>query len=327
MKVFVAGASGAMGQRLVPQLVAGGYEVAALARNEAKAVRLRELGAQAVIADALDRESLVNAVTSTAPDVIVHQLTALNGAMNIKHFDREFAVTNRLRTESTDYLIEGALAAGTRRIVVQSYGNWNYARTGTAAKTEEDPLDPNPPANQAESLDAMRHLEHAVLNAPGLEGMVLRYGGFYGPGTGVAIGGEIAEQVRKRRFPIIGNGAGVWSFVHIDDAATATIAAMEHGSPGSYNIVDDTPTPVSQWLPELARTLGAKPPRHVPVWLGRLVAGEVGVSLMTQIRGASNAKARAQLGWTPRYPSYREGFRSGLGDVPIPGVGPRSVRG
>ena len=327
MKVFVAGASGAMGQRLVPRLVAAGHEVAALTRDESRAARIREMGAQAVIGDALDRDSVVTAVRQSEPEVLIHQLTGLAGARNFRNFDKVFALTNRLRTEATDYLIEGALAAGTRRIVAQSYGNWNYARTGTEPKTEEDPLDPTPPAHQVKSLEAIRYVEQAVLNAPALDGMALRYGGFYGPGTSVDLGGEITEQVRKGRFPIVGDGAGVWSLVHIDDAVSATIAAVEHGSPGIYNIADDEPAPIAEWLPELARVLGAKPPRHVPVWLGRLAAGEVGVSMMTQIRGASNAKAKAQLGWAPRYPSYREGFRAGLSEVPIPGVGPDRVRG
>jgi hypothetical protein len=206
--------------------------------------------------------------------------------------------------------------------VAQSYGNWNYERTGAALKTEEDPFDPGPPARQVKSLAAIRYLEHAVLNASGIEGVALRYGNFYGPGTGFDIGGGITEQVRRGRFPIVGAGTGVWSFAHLDDAASAAIAAMDRGSPGAYNIADDEPAPVSAWLPELAKVVGGRPPTRVPVWLGRLAAGEVGVSMMTRIRGTSNAKAKAQLGWAPRYPTYREGFRTGLGDVPVPGFGP-----
>jgi nucleoside-diphosphate-sugar epimerase len=327
MKVFVAGGSGAMGWRLVPQLVAGGHDVVAMTRDKGKAAQLRATGAEPVIADALDRGAVHRAVTRAAPDVLIHQLTALAGLKSFKNFDKEFALTNRLRTEGTDNLLDAALAAGTRRVVAQSYGNWNYARTGNALKTEEDPLDPTPPANQVESLGAIRYLEHAVLTTAGIEGVALRYGNFYGPGTGLDIGGTIVAQVRKRQFPIVGDGAGVWSFVHMDDAASAAILAMEHGSPGVYNIVDNEPAPVSAWLPALAVAVGAKAPRHVPTWLGRLAAGEVGVSMMTRVRGTSNLKATRELGWTPRYPTYREGFRTGLGDVPVPGFGSLPVRG
>lgn len=322
MKVFVAGGSGAIGWRLVPQLVAGGYDVVAMTRDESKAARLRGIGAQPVIADAFDRDSVVRAVTIAEPEVVIHQLTGLTGLKSFKKFDREFALTNRLRTEGTDNLLAGALAAGTRRVVAQSYGSWNYERTGSAVKTEEDPFDPDPPAWQAKTLEAIRYVEDAVLKAPGIEGVALRYGNFYGPGTNIDLGGTIVEQIRKRQFPIIGNGAAIWSFIHMDDAASATIAAMEHASPGVYNIADDEPAPVADWLPELAAAIGAKRPMHVPVWLGRLAAGEVGVSMMTRIRGASNTKAKRELGWKPCYPSYREGFRSGLGDVPVPGFGP-----
>ncbi|HEX8006011.1 MAG TPA: NAD(P)-dependent oxidoreductase [Trebonia sp.] len=322
MKVFVAGGSGALGRRLVPQLIATGHEVVAMTRDEGKAAWLGKIGAQAAVADALDRESVVRAVVKARPEVLIHQLTGLAGAKSFKNFDKEFALTNRLRTEGTDHLIQGARAAGTRRIVAQSYGNWNYERTGAALKTEEDPFDPGLPARQVKSLAAIRYLEHAVLNASGIEGVALRYGNFYGPGTGFDIGGDIAEQVRRGRFPIVGAGTGVWSFAHLDDAASAAIAAMDRGSPGVYNIADDEPAPVSAWLPELAKVVGGRPPRRVPVWLGRLAAGEVGVSMMTRIRGTSNAKAKAQLGWAPRYPTYREGFRTGLGDVPVPGFGP-----
>jgi nucleoside-diphosphate-sugar epimerase len=322
MKVFVAGGSGAMGRRLVPQLVAGGYEVVVMIRDEGKAPWLREIGAQPVVADALDGAAVARTVRASEPEIVIHQLTALAGAQSFKNFDKEFALTNRLRTEGTDHLLEAARAAGVRRIVAQSYGNWNYERTGSAVKTEQDPFDPDPPANQVESLRAIRYIEDAVMNAGGIEGIALRYGNFYGPGTGLDLGGDIVAQVRKRRFPIVGDGAGIWSFVHIDDAAAAAIAAIGHGRPGVYNVADDEPAPVAKWLPDLAEVVGAKPPRHVPVWLGRLAAGEVGVSMMTRIRGTSNAKAKAELGWSPRYQTYREGFRNGLGDVPVPGFGP-----
>jgi nucleoside-diphosphate-sugar epimerase len=305
--------------------VAEGYEVAAMTRDQGKAPWLTAVGAHPVIADALDRAAVRAAVAGAGPEVVIHQLTALSRASNYKQFDREFALTNRLRTEGTDHLLEGARAAGVRRFIAQSYGNWNYARTGSGLKTEQDPFDATPPAHQKQSLGAIRYLESAVAGAEGIEGVALRYGNFYGPGTGFAADGALVAQVRKRRFPIVGDGSGVWSFVHMDDAAAAAIAAIEHGGPGVYNVADDEPLPVSVWLPRLADAVGAKPPMRVPVWLGRLAAGEVGVSMMTQIRGASNAKARAELGWAPRYRTCREGFRSGLGEVPVPGFGPLPV--
>ena len=323
MKVFVAGGSGAMGRRLVPQLVAAGYEVTAMSRDDAKAAWLRQAGAQPVMADALDRPAVAAALRRSEPEVVIHQLTGLTGVKNLRNFDREFALTNRLRTEGTDYLLDGARAAGARRIIAQSYGNWNYERTGSPVKTEQDPFDPEPPARQVKSLRAIRYLEDAVVNASGIEGIALRYGNFYGPGTGIDSGGEIVGQVRKRLLPIIGDGAGIWSFVHMDDAAAAAIAAIEHGRPGVYNVADDGPAPVAQWLPDLAAAVGAQPPRHIPVWLGRLVAGEVGVSMMTRIRGTSNARAKTELGWAPRYRTCHEGFWNGLGDVPVP----RAARG
>ena len=327
MRVFVAGGSGAMGRRLVPQLIAGGYEVIAMTRDQGKASWLRQVGAQPVIADALDRAAVAAVVKRSEPEVMIHQLTRLAGVKSLRNFDREFALTNRLRTEGTDHLLEAARAAGVRRIVAQSYGSWNYERTGSPVKTEQDPFDPDPPANQAESLRAIRYLEDAVVNAGGIEGIALRYGNFYGPGTGLDSGGEIVAQVRKRTLPVIGDGAGIWSFVHMDDAAAAAIAAIGQGRPGVYNIADDGPAPVARWLPDLAAAVGAKPPRHIPVWLGRLAAGEVGVSMMTRIRGTSNAKAKAELGWAPRYRTCHEGFWNGLGNVPVPGFGPLPARG
>ena len=313
MKVFVAGGGGAIGARLVPQLLDRGHEVVALTRSPAKAEGLGALGAEVATADALDRQAVIEAVTRSRPEIVIHQLTALSRMKSLRNFDREFALTNRLRTEGTDHLIEAARATGVRRFIAQSYGNWNYERRGGRLKTEEDPFDPDPPANQKRSIAAIRHLESAVLGAEGIGGVALRYGNFYGPGNGISRDGEIAEQVRRRRLPIIGDGAGIWSFVHIDDAAAAAVAAIERGDPGVYNVADDAPAPVAEWLPELARVLGAKAPRRVPIWLGRLAAGEVAVSMMTQIRGTSNAKAKRELGWQPRYSSYREGFREGLG--------------
>jgi nucleoside-diphosphate-sugar epimerase len=317
MKVFVAGATGAVGKQLVPQLLAGGYEVAAMTRSPQHAASLRAAGAEPVVADALDRTAVLRAVTHTAPDVVIHQLTALTGVKNYRRFDDEFALTNRLRTEGTSNLLEAARAAGARRFIAQSYGNWTYARTSTGIanvpKTETDPLDPAPPYHQRKSLQAIRILEDTVLHANGIEGIVLRYGNFYGPGTSIAADGDILVMLRKRTLPIIGDGAGVWSFVHVADAASAAVAAIQRGAPGPYNIADDEPAPVAIWLPELARTVGAPAPWRIPVWLGRLFAGEVGVSMMKRIRGISSAKAKRELDWTPRYPTWRQGFQTGLG--------------
>jgi nucleoside-diphosphate-sugar epimerase len=313
MRIVVAGATGALGRRLVPLLVERGHEVAGMTRSPAKAADLRAAGAEPVVADALDRDAVQRAVGQARPEVVVHQLTALAGLTNSRRFDQGFALTNRLRTEGTDHLLAAARAAGARRFVAQSFAGWPFARVGGPVKTEEDPLDPNPPAEFRRPLDAIRHLESAVLGAEGLEGVVLRYGGFYGPGTSVGDGGFLLEEIRRRRLPIVGAGTGVWSFVHIDDAAAATVAAVERGAPGIYQIVDDDPAPVSAWLPALAAAIGAKPPRRVPAWVARLVAGEHGVVLFTDIRGASNAKAKRELGWNPAYPSWRQGFRTGLG--------------
>lgn len=315
-RVFVAGATGAIGKRLVPWLVASGYEVIGMTRNGAKAETLRELGAEPVVADGLDPIAVMKAVMHAEPDVVVHEMTGLSGITSLKHFDRQFARTNLLRTKGTDYLLEASRAAGARRFIAQSFGNWDYERTGSKIKTEEDPLDPDPPNDQVESLRAIRHLERAVLDTHGIEGIVLRYANFYGPGTGIAADGEIAPLLRKRRYPIVGDGRGVWSFVHIDDAAIATVAAIEVGRPGVYNVADDDPACTAEWLPELAKAIGAKPPRHVPAWLARLGAGEAGVSMFTRIRGASNAKARRELAWIPRFRSWRTGFFEGLADGP-----------
>jgi nucleoside-diphosphate-sugar epimerase len=312
MRIFVAGAGGVVGARLVPMLIAGGHDVVAKTRSLGKSDALRAMGAEPAVADGLDREAVMQAVMRAEPEVVVHQMTALSQIKSLKRFDDEFALTNRLRTEGTDHLVEAARAAGVRRLIVQSYGNWNYERTGTGLKSEDDPLDPDPPANQRASIAAIRHLERAVLDAGDLEAIALRYGTFYGPGNAIGRGGEMLEMVAKRKLPIVGDGAGVWSFLHVDDAAGATIAAIDRGGPGIYNVADDEPAPVAEWLPALAEAIGAKPPRHVPVWLGRLAVGDVGVSMMTRIRGASNAKARRELGWEPRYPSWREGFVSGL---------------
>ncbi len=311
--VFVAGATGALGKRLIPLLVEEGYDVTAMTRSETKAQALRAYGVQATVADGLDRSAVIRAVVASEPEFVIHEMSGLSGVTSLRTFDRQFAITNRLRTDGTDHLLEGARAAGARRLVAQSFGNWNYERTGSPTKTEEDPLDPCPPADQRESLSAICRLEATVLGSDGIEGVALRYGNLYGPGTGFALDGDLVGLVRRRRLPVIGSGRGIWSFVHVDDAASATVAALELAHPGVYNIADDDPAPVCDWLPELARVLGAKPPRHVPEWLGRLAAGEAAVSMFTQIRGAENHKAKRELGWMPGYSSWRDGFRMGLG--------------
>ncbi len=308
MKILVAGATGALGKQLVPRLVAGGHEVTGMTRTASKRDAIRALGATPVVADALEPDEVASAVAEARPEVIVHQLTALSGPLDMRHFDRMFALTNRLRTEGTDHLLSAGRAVGVRRFVAQSYAGWPFARNGGPVKSEEDPLDPTPPDGLRSTFDAIRYVESTVTGAGWTEGIVLRYGGFYGPGTGLAPGGAQLEQVRKRRFPVVGGGGGVWSFVHIEDAAEATAAAVNRGEPGVYNVVDDDPAPVAEWLPALAAAAGAKPPRRVPRWLGRLLAGEVATVMMTEVRGASNAKARRELGWQPAHPSWRRGF-------------------
>jgi nucleoside-diphosphate-sugar epimerase len=302
MRVFVTGATGAIGTRLVPQLIERGHEVIGTARSPLKSERLRAQGAEPVTVDLFDPRAVGELVTAVEPDAIVHEATALAGANDVKHFDRSFAETNRLRTEGTDALLAAARHAGVERFVAQSFAGWPYARDDGATKTEEDPLDPTPVPAMSETLAAIRHLERAVTEAGGI---VLRYGGLYGSPDDVQI-----ELVRKRRFPIVGDGGGVWSFVHLEDAARATVLALEHGRPGIYNVVDDDPAPVREWLPALADAIGAKPPRRLPRGLARLLAGEAGVVLMTEIRGASNEKAKRELGWTLRYPSWRQGFQA-----------------
>jgi nucleoside-diphosphate-sugar epimerase len=307
MRVFVAGATGAIGKQLVPRLVAAGHEVTGMTRSESKQAMIRELGAAPVVADALDPDQVAEAVGKARPDVIVHELTAI-GAIDPRHFDRDFAPTNRLRTEGTDYLLSAGQAVGVRRFVAQSNGAFAYARTGGAVKGEGDPLDPSPVREWRAMVAAIRHLEQAVLGAEWTEGIVLRYGAFYGPGTSLAPGEEQFELVRRRKFPLVGDGGAVWSFIHIADAAEATVAAVEHGSRGVYNVVDDDPAPVAEWLPALAQTLRAKRPMRVPRFVGRLFAGEVGVVMMTELRGASNAKAKHELSWRPAHSSWRQGF-------------------
>jgi len=308
MKVFVAGATGALGKQLVPRLVANSHEVVGMTRSAGKEKLVYELGATPVVADALDPDQIAQAVANADPDVIVHELTAIPGALDMRHFDRDFALTNRLRTEGTDHLLAAGRAVGVERFVAQSYAGWPFARTGPAVKTEDDALDPTPAAAMRETHAGIRHVEEAVMDATWTTGIVLRYGGFYGPGTNMSADGEIAEMVRKRRFPVVGDGGGIWSFVHIADAAEATVAAIERGERGIYNIVDDEPAAVAEWLPAVAQAFGAKPPWHVPRVIGRLLAGEAATVMMTEVRGASNAKAKQVLGWEPRHRSWREGF-------------------
>jgi nucleoside-diphosphate-sugar epimerase len=308
MRVFVAGATGAVGKQLVPRLVAAGHEVHGMTRSESKQAMLYDMGAVPVVADALDPEQVAEAVGRAKPEVIVHQLTAI-GPLDMRHFDRDFALTNRLRTEGTDHLLSAGQAVGVKRFVAQAIAGYGaYARTGGPVKSEEDPLDPTPVRDMRETLAAIRHLEKAVLGARWTEGIVLRYGAFYGPGTSMAPGEEQFELVRKRKFPVVGDGGGVWSFIHIADAAEATAAAVERGSRGVYNVVDDDPATVAEWLPALAEKLGARKPMRVPRFVGRLFSGETGVMMMTELRGASNAKAGRELAWRPSHPSWRQGF-------------------
>lgn len=306
MRVFVAGATGAIGRQLVPRLVAAGHEVHGMTRSEAKRGLLTEQGAVPVVADALDADQVAEAVARARPDVIVHQLTAIPKNLNVRRIDREFELTNRLRTEGTDHLLSAGQAVGVRRFVAQS-NIVLYARTGGLVKREDDPFDRSPVRAMRGSLEAIRHLEAAVLGASWTEGVVLRYGWFYGPSTSMAPGEEFYELVRKRRLPLVGAGGGVWSFVHVADAAEASVAAVEHGTRGVYNVVDDDPAAVAEWLPALARQLGAKPPMRVPRFVGRLFAGEWGTVTMTELRGASNAKAKRELGWEPSRRSWRHG--------------------
>jgi nucleoside-diphosphate-sugar epimerase len=307
VKILLAGATGGMGRQLVPRLVAAGHDVVGMTRNPAKRDAVTALGATPVIADALDPDQVARAVATAEPEAIIHQLTAI-GAIDPRHFDRSFALTNRLRSEGTDHLLSAGRALGVKRFLAQSYTSWPYARTGSPVKDENDPLDPTPAREMRESMRAIRHLEDAVTGADWTVGIVLRYGAFYGPGTSMAPGGEQFEMVRKRRFPVVGDGAGVWSFVHIGDAAQATVAALSAGERGIYNVVDDEPAPVAEWLPALAQAIGAPKPWRVPRWAGRLFAGDAGAMMMTEVRGAANAKAKRELHWQPEHPSWRQGF-------------------
>ncbi|MEU4601806.1 NAD(P)-dependent oxidoreductase [Kribbella sp. NPDC023972] len=312
MKVLVAGATGGLGRSLVPKLVAAGHEVTGMIRSESGAAGVRAQGADVVLADGLDAAAVKSAVDSVRPEVVVHQMTALKGGIDLKRFDQSFALTNRLRTEGTDNLLAASQAAGVRRFVVQSYAGWNLQHGGSATKTEADPLDPDPVPAQRQTMAGIKYLESAVTNADGIEGIALRYASFYGPTGDIGQGGSIVELIRKRKLPLIGDGAGVWSFIHYDDAADATVKAIESDATGIYQIADDDPAPAAVWLPEFARILGAKPPRHIPTWLARLAVGDAGVAAFTTIRGVDNTLAKATFNWQPGYASWREGFRKGL---------------
>jgi nucleoside-diphosphate-sugar epimerase len=312
MRIFLAGATGAVGRRLVPRLLERGHTVVATTRTADKAPELLAMGAEAVVVDGLDAAAVGEAVARAEPDAIIHQMTALAGKPDLRHFDRWFAHTNALRTRGTENLLAAAEATGVRRMVVQSFTGWNNARTGGPVKTEADPLDPEPLGCQREAMAAIRFLEAAVPSAP-LDGIVLRYGALYGPGAS----DDLVALVRARKFPLVGDGGGVWSFTHVDDAAGAAVAAVEHGGSGVYNAVDDEPAPVAAWLPYLAEVVGAKPPRRVPAWLARIAAGEAAARWMTEGRGASNARIKAELGWEPRWGTWRDGFRHALSD-PVP---------
>ena len=307
MRVLVVGATGVIGRQLVPQLIAAGDRVSATTRSPAKVDELRAAGADPFVADGLDAGAVGETVAKAEPDVIVHEMTAIPPTLNMRNFDKAFAATNALRTAGVDNLLGAAEAHGVRRVILQSYAGWPNVRAGGPVKTESDPLDADPPATQRASMAAIQHLEHAVTSAP-LAAIALRYGSLYGPGASDIL----IRMLKRRQVPMIGNGAGIWSFLHVTDAAGATVAAVHGGPPGIYNIVDDEPAPVSEWLPVAARGAGAPAPLHVPTWLGRLAAGATGVSMMTQVRGSSNAKAKRDLGWRLVWPSWRQGFAEGL---------------
>lgn len=312
MKIFVAGGTGAIGRRLVPLLLADGHEVTVSTRSPSRFPAIRAQGANPVVLDGLNNESARQAIIEARPDAVIHQMTAIPTNLNLRKFDAEFAVTNRLRSEGTEHLIAASREAGSQIFIAQSYTGWPNERSGGRVKTEEDPLDSNPPASMRQSLAAIRTLESSVSNAGPITGIVLRYANFYGPGTSIGKGGPILDLLRRRRLPIVGEGSGVWSFLHIDDAARATQAAIQNAKPGIYNIADDEPAEVREWLPYLADAIDARKPFRLPAWLGHLAIGEAGMSMMEQIRGSSNTKAKRELGWIPIYSSWREGFRTGL---------------
>jgi len=312
MNIFLAGATGAIGSRLTPLLVAAGHSVTGTTRHADKAEAIRGVGAIPAIVDGLDAKAVLKAVQRAEPEVIIHELTAIPAKLNLRRFDEAFALTNRLRCEGTDNLLAAAEKVCCRRFIAQSYAVWVYAREGGWIKTEEAPLISTPEPSVRKSFEAIRHVEEAVLHDQRVGGIILRYGGLYGPGTSLGKGGSFLEDIRRRRMPIIGEGTGYWSFLHIEDAASATLAAVDAVDLGFYNICDDEPAPVSQWLPFLAHALEAKPPRRIPKWIGRMAIGPHGVAWMTEIRGASNRKAKSLLRWKLKWPSWRTGFLQGL---------------
>jgi nucleoside-diphosphate-sugar epimerase len=313
MRILVAGAGGVVGRALLPALVARGHSVAGMVRRGASASVITDLGAEPIVGDALDATFVAEHCRRLRPEAVIHQLTALPVTTDLRHFDRLFAQTNLLRTRGTDILLAASRDAGVRRFVAQSFCGWPYARTGGAVKTEDDPLDPDPPAAFRGTLKAIRYLEGAVAAAHGVGGVNLRYGGFYGPGTVLSQDGAMLHQVRRRLFPIIGNGGGVWSFIHIADVASATVAAVESDVVGTFNVVDDEPAPVSEWLPYLADVIGAKPPWRIPAMLARLILPEHLMVMMSSVRGGSNARFKPLFDWKPAFSTWRDGFRQGLG--------------
>jgi nucleoside-diphosphate-sugar epimerase len=312
MRIFLAGASGAIGQTLIPLLVEQQHEVFGSFRNPANTARVQALGATPVVLDALDGQAVHDRIAEIRPQVVIHQLTAIPARLDLRHIDREFEMTNRLRTEGTRNLASASVHAGVEKFIAQSFAGWPYARRGITLKTEEDDLDPSPPPQMKAILDAIETLEHTVVREQGFTGIVLRYGPLYGPHSSIASDGAMVDEIRHHKVPVIGQGTGVWSFLHLHDAATATVAALTHGQRGIYNIVDDDPALVTDWLPYLAQCVGAPAPRHIPNFLAKIAVGEHAVAMMNDIRGVSNAKARQQLHWEPKWSSWRQGFREGL---------------
>lgn len=312
MRIFLAGASGAIGQTLIPQLVEQGHEVFGAFRNPAHSARVEALGATPLVLDAFDGPAVSRRIAEIKPQAVIHQLTAIPARLDLRHIDRDFELTNRLRTEGTRNLATAAVQAGVEKFIAQSFAGWPYARRGIMLKTEEDDLDPSPPPKMKAMLDAIETLEHTVLRERGFTGIVLRYGPLYGPHSSIASDGSMVDDLRNHKIPLIGQGTGVWSFLHLHDAATATVAALTLAQHGIYNIVDDDPAPVNEWLPFLAQCVNAKPPMHIPNWLAKTAVGEHAVAMMNDIRGVSNEKARKELHWTPKWSSWRQGFREGF---------------
>ncbi|MDQ1451527.1 MAG: hypothetical protein QOK38_1393 [Acidobacteriaceae bacterium] len=331
MKIMLAGASGAMGRALIPLLIRAGHDVVGMVQRPRSAEVVHALGAEPRTVDALDASAVLSCFRETRPQMVIHQITAIPAALDMRHFDRDFALTNLLRTEGTRNLLAAAVDVGATHFLAQSFAGWTYGRSrngskkkpgatkpGAKLKTEEDAFDPDPPAKLRGTLDALKSLERAVLSESRITGTVLRYGAFYGPHTSIAKDGSIVQAVRRRKLPLVGEGAGVWSFVHIEDAASATAAAVDSGRGGVYNVVDDEPAPASEWLSFLAHCAHAQPPRQVSTWMARLLIGEHVVAVMNEIRGVSNAKIKRELGWTPRWPSWRDGFRDVLKNASLP---------